>query len=155
MTDKERVMQVNFPHHLSSAISAGVKVGQKVEVSVTERSDERPREHPVFDILKLDGKTLSQWQKTAPSEDGDGLFTGKVKHLNYALHGEVNGAILTSGDFLHLRPKGALAIGLQPGLKVSGHGKRKPMLGGKAVIEVSDVNGITIEAKPKPKKHAH
>ncbi len=154
IADQERVVQVNFPHHLASAISAAVKVGQKVEASVTERLDDRPREHPVFDVLKLEGKTLSQWEKANPGKDEDGSFTGKVKQLNYALHGEVNGAILVSGDFLHLKPKGASAVGLRQGLKVTGYGKRKPMVGGKSVIEASEVNSIAIDAKAKPKKHS-
>jgi hypothetical protein len=32
--------------------------------------------------------------------DEPGKFWGRIERLNYALHGEVNGGILESGDFL-------------------------------------------------------
>ena len=96
-------------------------------------------------------------------EDGpqDGIpFSGKVTQLNFALHGEVNGAILDSGDFLHLKPHGAKAVDLEVGLKVKGTGWTKPMVGGHRVIEADEVNGISMEKgkghkkKDKPKKKA-
>ena len=78
-----------------------------------------------------------------------------MERLNFAVHGEVNGAVLDSGDFLHLKPHGAAAIDLTVGINVKGKGPTKPMVGGRRVIEAEEVNGIQMEKKPKPKKKAH
>jgi hypothetical protein len=84
-----------------------------------------------------------------------GKFSGRVARLNYALHGEVNGGILESGDFLHLKPEGARAVGLKLGLSVKGKGKTKPMADGHLVIEADEVNGIPIERHKGPHKAPH
>ena len=44
---------------------------------------------------------------------------GVVKYLNYTRHGEVNGAILENGNFVHLGPKGAKLVKLAIGEKLS------------------------------------
>ncbi len=150
-----QVLQINFPHHLSAAISEMVKVGSAIECKAAERPLDKPHEHPVYELLALEGKSLKQLEKSGGSDQNGNSFSGTVKRLNYALHGEVNGGILDTGDFLHLKPKGAASVGLKTGMKVKGHGPRKSMPGGKSVIEAEEVNGIKIEHKPKPKKHAH
>jgi hypothetical protein len=75
--------------------------------------------------------------------------------LNYALHGEVNGGILESGDFLHLKPEGARAIGLALGMAVEARGKTRPTPGGWFVIEADEVNGTIIGHHKGKKKHAN
>ena len=82
-------------------------------------------------------------------------FSGRIERLNYALHGEVNGGILESGDFLHLKPEGAQAVGLVVGMAVEARGTTKPMPGGRFVIEADEVNGTVIghgKAKKKDGK---
>ena len=88
-----------------------------------------------------------------PNNHGHGRFAGRIERLNYALHGEVNGGILDSGDFLHLKPEGARAVKLKAGMKVEGRGGIKPMVGGHSVIEADDVNGIAIPHHKTKKKH--
>jgi hypothetical protein len=143
LKDKNTTVQINFPPHLSSVISESVKVGSKLQVSATDWPTDKPQDHPVFELVEVEGKALNE---------SNGSFSGVITRLNYALHGEVNGGILDSGDFLHLKPKGAAAVGIEVGLKVKGHGSRKPMVGNKSVIEADEVNGIKIDHKPKPKK---
>ncbi len=143
LKDKDVTVQINFPPHLSPLISESVKIGSKVDLTVSEWPSDKPKDHPVFELVELSGKAAKPAGNT---------FSGTVEQLNYALHGEVNGGILNTGDFLHLKPKGAIAVGLEVGMKVKGHGNRKPMVGSKSVIEATDVNGIKIEHKPKPKK---
>ncbi len=80
-------------------------------------------------------------------------FSGRIERLNYALHGEVNGGILESGDFLHLKPEGARAVGLVVGMAVEARGTTKPMPGGCFVIEAEEVNGTVIRHGKAKKKH--
>ena len=81
-------------------------------------------------------------------------FSGRIERLNYALHGEVNGGILESGDFLHLKPEGARAINLAVGMAVEARGKTRPMPGGRFVIDADEVNGTVIGHHQTKKKHA-
>jgi len=70
---------------------------------------------------------------------------GVVKYLNYTRHGEVNGAVLESGDFVHLGPKGAKLVKLAIGEKLSMVGAAATMGDGHLVIEdPSEVNGVKI-----------
>jgi hypothetical protein len=71
--------------------------------------------------------------------------------LNYALHNEVNGGILESGDFLHLKPEGAAAAGLKLGI-AERTGEMEPRTGGCSVIQAED--GIATERRKAKKKHA-
>jgi len=132
------MIQINFRREFAAEIASVAAEGKELKADVEpEEAHGRPN-YPVFRLLSLGGHNCH--------------FTGKVKHLNYALHGEVNGAILDSGDFLHVKPHGAAALDLKPGMKVKGSGSSKPMFDGHRVIEATEVNGVQIEKKPKPRK---
>jgi hypothetical protein len=135
------IIQINFLPEFAAEIAAMAAEGKEFKANVEPEEAHGHPSHTVFRLLSLNGH--------------DGHFSGKVKHLNYALHGEVNGAILDSGDFLHLKPHGAAALDLKPGMKVKAAGPSKPMFDGHRVIEATEVNGIAIDKKPKPKKKAH
>jgi len=135
------VIQINFRPELAAEVTAVAAEGKEFKADVEPEEAHGHPSHPVFRLVSLNGH--------------NGHFTGKVKHLNYALHGEVNGAILDSGDFLHVKPHGAAALDLKPGMKVKGTGSSKPMFNGHRVLEATEVNGIPLDKKPKPKKKAH
>ncbi|MDQ2774339.1 MAG: hypothetical protein M3Y57_05335 [Acidobacteriota bacterium] len=137
---KDELIQVNFPQEFAAAMSDLAASAADVQLEVEAQKVDGHACHPVYRLLNvMNGKE----------------FAGKVTRLNYALHGEVNGAILDSGDFLHVKPQGAAALKLKVGMKVKGTGSTKPMVGGHRVIEADEVNGVRIEKKPKPKKKAH
>jgi hypothetical protein len=92
-------------------------------------------------------------RKTDKDDHPRRKFSGRIERLNYALHGEVNGGIFESGDFLHLKPEGAQAIGLAVGMVVEARGTTKPMPGGRFVIEADEVNGTVIGHGKTKKKH--
>jgi hypothetical protein len=135
------VIQVNFRKEWGPQIKEAAAPGAKLAIEVEEEETHEHACHPVFRLVNLAG--------------ANGDFSGKVTRLNYALHGEVNGAILDTGDFLHVKPHGATALKLKTGMKVKGTGARKPMADGHQVIEAEEVNGIRMEKKPKPKKKVH
>jgi len=94
-----------------------------------------------------DGKqfTLPQPGEEPPVTHVDGT----VKQLNYAPRGEVDGAILDTGDFLHIGPREAAQVNLAVGQKISADGYTRPMLAGHNAIEATKVNGVTID-RPRP-----
>jgi hypothetical protein len=64
-------------------------------------------------------------QESGQDRDLPRQFSGRIERLNYVLHGEVNGGVLDSGDFLHLKPEAA---------PVEARDRTKPMRGGRFVI---------------------
>ncbi len=147
----KRLRQVNLRGGESATVDARVIPGARVTAEVEEEDPRGEPEHDVFRLVRL--LNIDGHAPEAPQE-GPQEFTGVIERLNYALHGEVNGGILDSGDFLHLKPAGARALELRAGMKVTGHGVRKPMIGGHSVIEADDVNGIAIPRPATKKKHA-
>ena len=70
---------------------------------------------------------------------------GVVKYLNDSRHGEVNGAVLDNGNFVHLGPKGAKRVKLAIGEKLVVEGSATTMGDGHLVMEEpSEVNGVKI-----------
>ena len=151
---KGEVIQVNFPLEWSASIAGIAAPGQQVHLEVEPHEQHDHGLHPVYRLRSVSNEKKEKFP-SSESNHKDGHFTGTVTRLNYALHGEVNGAILDTGDFLHVKPHGANALGLEVGMKVKGTGARKPMVGEHHVIEADEVNGVRLEKKEKPKKHAH
>jgi hypothetical protein len=152
-TGSSKTVQINFPQHLAARISAIAPEGAAVEAEVETEAEKGHPAHPVYRLIHL--KAGEQKLSADDAEqDEDSSFSGTVKRLNYALHGEVNGAVLNNGDFLHVKPHGARELELQVGMEVEGTGATKPTIDGHVVIEADEVNGIQIEKKPKPKKKA-
>lgn len=136
----KEVVQINLPREAGPEAARELKPDGEVAVTVKAVENGRPSHHPVYEWVQ---------DKSAPQE-------GIVKQINYARHGEPNGAILETGEFLHLRPEGAKAVGLEVGQKLSFEGEVRTAPGGHPVIEARVVNGAAIHhaKKPKPKKKA-
>jgi hypothetical protein len=143
-------VQINLPKGEHTGPAESLTPGEKLTVEI---ESEEPRGEPVHAVFRLvrvadpDGHLAESGGKR-----GTRRFSDSSVRLNYALHGEVNGGILQSGDFLHLKPEGARAVKLKVGMQVEGRGAAKPMAGGHAVIEAEEVNGIAIHHH-KAKKH--
>ncbi len=143
------VIQINLSKEHLQRFSDGWPSNTEISVDVEAEEPWGASAHKVFRLVRImdNGRRNNSHQ---PS----GEFSGRIERLNYALHGEVNGAILESGDFLHLKPEGAKAIGLAVGMSVEARGKTKPMPGGCFVIEADEVNGTVIGHYKGKKKHA-
>lgn len=143
----KQTIQVNFPKEEAHGLGVKWVVNSPVALEVMPEEPYGNPKHEVFRFARFLGP------HNGTRERQDGHFSGTIESLNYALHGEVNGGILDSGDFLHLKPEGAAAVGLKCGMAVEGKGAMKPMVGGHSVIEAEEVNGIAIEHKKAKKKH--
>lgn len=152
---EDELIQVNFPQEFGTQIADLASEGMEIQVEVESQEVKGHASHPVYQLLSITNARKERFSLAESNGLQNGSFSGKVERLNYALHGEVNGAILDTGDFLHLKPHGAVALDLTVGLTVNGKGSTKPMLGAHRVIEAEEVNGITLEKKPKPKKKVH
>jgi hypothetical protein len=134
------------PHEQADAFT-GLHIGQELKLEATPAgpSDKGEAAHPVFKLMSLtaiDGKKTSVAK--VPAE-----FKGKVERLNFAKHGEANGVVLDSGDFIHLKPQGFHKAKLKVGDTVAASGAAKPKMDGGFVVEATEINGQPVEAKKK------
>lgn len=139
-TGKGQRIQLNFPPEWSNQIATELKPGDRVTVDVEPYKDDRPGDHPVYHLNYLKGAKGLQFGNTAETP-----IEGKVDRINFAKHGEPNGAVLDSGHFVHLKPSGARLIGLRIGQTLTVEGRSRGRGHGPAqVVEAERVNGIDL-----------
>ena len=150
LKSKKHIVQVNFPPEMAPRIAAEISEGDKVKAVVEADADGRPSDHPVYSLLSL--TTKRGVSIGAPDDDS---LRGKVARINYAKHGEPNGAVLESGDFVHLKPHGARLVKLAVGETLEVKGEAKPMANGgpHRVIEAVYANGVDL-TEHEPAKRA-
>ena len=124
------------------------KTGSGKRLRLLAKADQSPKTsaaaHPVYEFEALAdpaGKALD-WPA-----DGEGSTSmkGKVARIHYAKHGEPNGVVLESGEFIHLRPHGMTAIGLKVGSTVSAQGELRITVLGTKLLEAHHANGYDID----------
>jgi hypothetical protein len=161
--DGAAVQLVLDPHEHDAAFERLV-IGQTLTLEATpsKPSPKGEAAHPVFQLKAL---TAVDGKKPAAGTPARKLFKGRVELLNYAKHGEPNGVVLDSGDFIHLHPEGFRDAALKIGDTVAAEGDAEPKIGGGFVVEATRVNDIALAGKkphhgPKhgpghhPKPHA-
>jgi hypothetical protein len=116
-------------------------------ISATGTADHSPKtkdgEHPVFKLDKLSKigrKSLGRSSGNA----GPAVLKGLVASLHYARHGEPNGVVLDSGDFVHLRPHGMQKVRLKVGARVLAKGERRATVLGTTLLEAHEINHVKI-----------
>lgn len=147
----KKIVQVNLPKEQLHTFAEGWAPDSEIAVEVEAEEPWGEPEHEVYRLVRV---LDNGGRKDGRDNNQPGKFSGRIERLNYALHGEVNGGILESGDFLHLKPEGARAVGLAVGMEVKASGTTKPMPGGHFVIEADEVNGTAIGEHHGRKKHA-
>ena len=111
--------------HLQTTL-ARCKPGQRLTLigELRKPSPKGPSDHEVYDLKEIVGKAVSQ-QRT---------LKGTVVRLNYAKHGEPNGVVLDTGDFIHTKPDGLQKLGWKVGDKVQASGEAEPLKFGNAYV---------------------
>jgi hypothetical protein len=123
----DKLVQVNFPKPMAAEVTKAVATGDQISVVVV--AEKTKGDHPVYRLQKL-----------TTAKGGEIAMEQKI-----ARHGEVNGAVLDNGNFVHLGPKGAKLVKLAIGEKLLVEGSATTMGDGHLVIEdPSEVNGVKI-----------
>ncbi len=148
-------VQVNFDSELAGQVTQFATEGQAVVIDARPDAERHADAvHPVFTLLRLStGSNDNAVLVTKGEAETDITVRGKIIRLNHARRGEINGAILDTGEFVHLRPHGVKAIGgVALGDMLEAQGEVRPGWSGHKVIEASSANGIKI-GKPPHKPH--
>ena len=140
-----KFVQISMPPHLGLAMSQKTGSGKRLRLLAT--ADHSPKTsaaaHPVyaFDALANSAGQALDW----PTEETSAAMKGTVARIHYAKHGEPNGVVLESGEFIHLRPHGMSAIGLEIGSTVAAKGELRITVLGTRMLEAHHANGYDIE----------
>ncbi len=139
--------QFVFDRHDDAAPGAftGLHAGQALVIEGTEDApspkDKGEAEHTVYRFERL----VSVDGRAPPHAAAEARIGGTVVRFNYARHGEANGVVLDTGDFVHTRPDGLARLGLKIGDKVSAEGRVQPLTTGEGrVVEAVQVNGTPV-----------
>ncbi|HEX4000024.1 MAG TPA: hypothetical protein VHX65_15840 [Pirellulales bacterium] len=160
LTSDGKLVQLNFPPHEAGKLTGTVAVGDQI---TAEATPERARaDHAVLHLQKLTtvkGKEIEMAGPRRPrgpeggrgAGRGDGpeqtgstgreralpkteTVKGVVKSLNRGARGEVDGATLESGDFVHIGPREAEEAKLAVGQEISVEGYAMKMADGHTMI---------------------
>lgn len=139
--------QLVFERHDEAAAAAflGLKPGQRLGVEATPRppSDKGDAAHPTFDLVRLARVDGARFK--APQHAGEHVYAGRVVRFNHARHGEPNGVVLDSGDFIHLKPDGLRRAKLKLGDTVRAVGDAQLLATGDGwAVEAWTVNGRAV-----------
>jgi hypothetical protein len=149
LVDDSRTVQINFDPEVAGQITTVIAVGKTFVVNAIEADANAEAVHPVFDLVSLSDASGKSLFIAEGSPEPDVSLRGKVVRLNHAKRGEVNGGILESGEFVHLKPHGVKAVGgLAIGQILEVRGEVRSGWSGHRVIEARFANGIEI-AKPQ------
>jgi hypothetical protein len=143
LTVDDEPLQISMPSTTADAEALSRAVGQTIEVKAAADHSPKTKDgaHPVYKleaITKIAGKAF----KASPNSD---RIKGVVAAIHYAKHGEPNGVILESGEFIHTRPHGMKKLKLKVGSKVSASGELRMTVLGTSLIEAHEVNRVSIE----------
>ena len=108
----------HLPQHL--------KAGQPLTLIGTLRkpSPKGEAEHEVYDLVEIVGN----------EHEAEKELSGKVARLNYAKHGEPNGVVLESGDFIHTKPDGLRKLGWKVGDAIKAKGRVQALATGAGYV---------------------
>jgi hypothetical protein len=135
-------IQVSMDPATADAGALAGAVGKPIEVQGSPDHSPKAKAgvHPVYTleaITKLGGKALR------PNGDRHSI-SGVVASIHYAKHGEANGVMLESGEFVHTRPPGLKKLKLELGSKVVARGEMRMTVLGTPLIEAHEVNRVTL-----------
>lgn len=148
-----RIVQVNLPHELAAVVSQAGGVGSEVRIEAIPAMG--MPDHPVYEFYAMDAGQGRRIKLPSPQDERFVHLEGSIKQLNYGRRGEVNGAVLDSGDFVHVGPAAAATMNLAIGQKITVDGIGRPMLAGPhQSIDPTAINGQLLPKPPKPRPEA-
>jgi len=99
--------------------------------------------HPVYQFESL-ADANGQAIESADTDPANTTIKGVVAALHFARHGQPNGVVLETGEFIHMRPHGMALAGLGVGARVSAVGAVRMTVLGTRMLEAHQVNRIDL-----------
>jgi len=143
ITVESTIIQVSLDPGTADVEALNQAIGQPIEVKASADSSPKTKQgaHPVYQLEKITKLAGKSYQSAGDAKP----VRGTVATIHYAKHGEPNGVILDSGEFIHTRPHGMKKLKLEVGSKVVAHGESRMTVLGTTLIEAHEVNRVTLD----------
>ena len=142
---KGRTLQVSMTADAGAVFARATGPGKRLRVLAVPDHSPKTRDgaHPVYEFESL----VDAAGHAIESRDDVQHTTikGVVAALHYARHGQPNGVVLESGEFIHLRPHGMAQLGLGVGAKIQALGAVRMTVLGTRLLEAREVNRISLD----------
>ena len=142
---KDTLVQVTFGPDQGAAFANAAGVGKRVRIlAVPDHSPKTANGvHPVYRFESF-ADISGQGVDLPKAHSGKAKVDGIVVALHFARHGQPNGVMLESGEFIHLRPEGMARTGLEVGSEVRATGELRMTQLGTPLLEAHRVNRIDL-----------
>ena len=151
LADDGGTVQINFDPQVAGQVTAVAVMGMALTVDAAESDVHAEAVHSVFDLTRISNGSGKVLFVAEGASEPDVFLRGKIVRLNHARRGEVNGGILDSGEFVHLKPHGVKAIGgLSVGQILEAQGEVRSGWSGTRVVEARIANGVELMKPHKP-----
>ncbi|MBC7481295.1 MAG: hypothetical protein H7337_05170 [Rhizobacter sp.] len=142
---KGKTVQISVTPDLGAALARVTGPARRLRVLAV--ADHSPKTadgaHPVYKLESL-ADAAGQAIEWPEFDSADTTIKGVVATLHFARHGEPNGVVLETGEFIHLRPHGMALVGLGIGSKIIAVGKQRMTILGTRMLEAQQVNRIAL-----------
>ena len=143
ITVKGKTAQVSMTSEEGSLLSQMIGPGKRMRILATPdlSADAIDAPHPVFCFVALadsQGEPLDM----PDIEPGASAISGQVSMLTYAQHGQPNGVVLDTGEFIHVGTDAMRTTALRAGSKVRAVGELRRTLLGSRMLDERLVNGV-------------
>jgi len=142
---KDATVQVSLSGKSAPVLLREAIVGKPLRVHASRDHSPRTKEgvHPVYEFEEM-ADALGHAIDSAGTDDESTTIKGVVSTLHFARHGQPNGVILETGEFIHLRPHGMTQTGIAVGSKVNAIGEASMTQLGTRMLEAQRVNGVEL-----------
>lgn len=145
VNEQERMVQVAVSADIGAVFASSTGPGARVCVLAVpdRRAKAKHVSHPVYLFESFADET---GQAIEPSSHHRRKTTikGVVAALHFARHGQANGVMLETGEFIHLRPGGMSDSRLEVGSKVNAVGHVRVTQLGNRLLEAHKVNRVDL-----------
>ena len=142
---KSNVRQVSTDPETGAVLAKITGPGKRLRLlAVADHSPKtKHSHHPVYKFVSFADASGNPIE--LPEADLDNVtIRGVVESMHYARHGQPNGVVLETGEFIHLRPDGMAQAALEIGSKVTAVGQVRMTLLGTSMLETHRINRIDL-----------
>lgn len=143
---KRKIVQVSMSPKEGVAVSHSCKAGKTLRMLGARDNSRRTAAvstHPVYEFESLadaSGERIESRDADANQE----TIVGSVAALHYAKHGQPNGVVLDTGEFIHMGPEGMALAGLCIGSAVKATGRLGLTVINTRWLDAVQINGIEL-----------
>jgi hypothetical protein len=140
-----QTVQVALPPHIGAGLARSGSQGKQLHMLAVADNSHKTAEsaHPVYDFESF-ANTAGEAVEPPDSGEHETTVKGVAAQIHFARHGQPNGVVLQTGEFIHLRPHGMALAALEVGAKVSAIGVAGTTVLGTRMLEAHQINGVEL-----------